>query len=72
MIEDSPTTAHQSFTFANKTLDVERVGKSWRLRCGGQVVETRDLPGGVDELVGRGRGSLTLILSILEWNALRS
>jgi len=27
---------------------------------------------GVDELVGRGRGSLPLILSILEWNALRS
>ncbi len=58
----------QRFTFGEKTLDVERVGKNWKLSREHQVVQTRDLSAGVDELLGKSRGNLSLVLSILEWD----
>jgi hypothetical protein len=46
---------------------VERRGRYWRLSFDGRVVDTRDLPGGVEELLGKGRETLPLVLRILEW-----
>jgi hypothetical protein len=59
----------QRFTSGEKTLAVERVGATWRLSDEQHVVETRDLSAGVDELLGKGRSNLKLVVCILEWEA---
>jgi hypothetical protein len=56
------------FTLGTKTLDVERVGTNWKLSHQHQVVRTRDLSAGVDELLGKSRRNLDLVLRILEWD----
>jgi hypothetical protein len=60
--------AAQRFTLGKKALDVERVGRSWKLSHQHQVVRTRDLAAGVDELLGKSRGNMELVLRILEWD----
>ena len=58
----------QRFTLGKKALDVERVGTNWKLSHQHQVVRTRDLSAGVDELLGKSRRNLDLVLRILEWD----
>jgi hypothetical protein len=58
----------QRFTLGEKALDVERVGTNWKLSHQHQVVRTRDLSAGVDELLGKSRGNLDLVMRILEWD----
>jgi len=59
----------QRFTLGKKAMDVERVGTNWKLSHQHQVVQTRDLSAGVDELLGKSRGNLELVLRILEWDS---
>jgi hypothetical protein len=66
-LEVTPDSIEQ-FTLGAKTLAVERVGTNWRLIHEHRVVQTRDLSAGVDELLGRSRGNLNLVLRILEWD----
>jgi hypothetical protein len=58
----------QRFTLGKKAVDVERVGTNWKLSHQHQVVRTRDISAGVDELLGKGRGNMELVLRILEWD----
>lgn len=58
-----------SFEADGRTINVERLARRWRLHSNGRVLDTRDLAGGVDELLGRAPGNLALVLRILEWDA---
>jgi hypothetical protein len=58
-----------SFEARGRTISADRVGKFWTLTVGDQVVTTRDLPGGVDELLGRARTNFAVVLRILEADA---
>ena len=61
-------TAH-SFEVRGGMISADRIDKFWTLTVGDQVVTTRDLSGGVDELLGRARTNLALVMRILEADA---
>jgi hypothetical protein len=61
--------AAHCFEFEGSAVDVERGTDSWRLTRGGQIVESRDLSSGIEQLLGKSRSNMTLVLQILEWHA---
>jgi hypothetical protein len=57
---------HQSVEVRGRLISADRVDKFWTLTVGDQVVTTRDLSAGVDELLGRARTNLAVVLRIME------
>lgn len=57
------------FMLGTKALDVERLGKDWKLSHHRQIVRTRDLSSGVDDLLGKSQRNMDLVLRILEWDS---
>ena len=65
---NAPMAAH-SFDFKGSAVQVERGTHRWRLTHQGQVVESRDLSSGVEQLLGKSRSNMALVIRILEWHA---
>jgi hypothetical protein len=67
-IEENDQTRH-SFEAQGRTISADRLDGFWTLRFGDQVVRTRDLSGGVDELLGQAGTNFALVMRILEADA---
>jgi hypothetical protein len=67
--ENEQPKARHSFESQGRTISALRIDGFWTLTVGDQVVTTRDLSGGVDELLGRAGTNLALVMRILEADA---
>jgi hypothetical protein len=67
--ENRPANAGHRFAAGGRTIVAGRTERIWTLTVDEQMVITRDLSGGVDELLGRSGANLALVLRILEAEA---
>ena len=65
----SPKVGPGTFSFEGRTMTAEKVHQCWTLTLGARVVETHDLPRGIDDLLGKSNRNSALVLEILEWQA---
>jgi hypothetical protein len=61
--------SRRTFTLNGKQVEVERGERLWRLTHAGQIIETRNLSAGIEELVGKSKMNFDGALQILEWQA---
>ena len=59
----------KTFSLRGQTFTAAKRHRSWTLTLDARVVETHDLPRGVDDLLGKSNGNRALVLEILEWQA---
>jgi hypothetical protein len=59
----------KTFLFQGETITAEKANSSWTLSLGKRVIETRDLPRGIDSLLGKSLKNHRLVVLILEWQA---
>ena len=50
-------------------MTAEKRHRCWTLTLGAQVVETHDLPRGIEDLLGKSNRNSALVLETLEWQA---
>jgi hypothetical protein len=66
------TDPQETFTTADRrSVAVERIDSHWKLDLESRVVETRDLSGGLEELLGKSSDTTALVVRILEWEMSR-
>jgi len=58
-----------TFRVDGRTMTAEKLDWCWTLTFGVCVVETHDLPRGIDDLLGKSHRNNSLVLDILEWQA---
>ena len=65
----SPTPTVKTFSLGGQTFTAEKLDRCWTLTLDMRVVETHDLPRGIDDLLGKSYRNRALVLEILEWQA---
>jgi hypothetical protein len=65
----SPAPMVKTFSLGGQTFTAEKLHRCWTLTLDARVVETHDLPRGIDDLLGKSYGNRALVLEILEWQA---
>jgi hypothetical protein len=65
----SPIVGRRTFSLEGRTVTAEKLHWCWTLTLGAHVVETHDLPRGLDDLLGKSHRNSALVLEILEWQA---
>ena len=58
----SPAPTVKTFRFGGQTIRAEKLHRCWTLTLDARVVETHDLPRGIDELLGRSFRNRVLVL----------
>jgi hypothetical protein len=58
-----------TFRLDGQTMTAEKRDRCWTLTQGMRVVETHDLPRGIDDLLGKSHRNGALVLDILDWQA---
>jgi hypothetical protein len=61
--------AREPFSLDGQTMTAEKLDWCWKLTLGADVVETQDLPRGIDDLLGKSSRNSELVIEILEWQA---
>jgi hypothetical protein len=59
----------KTFFFQGETITAEKADSCWTLSLGKRVIETHDLPSGIDTLLGKSFKNHRLVVLILEWQA---
>jgi hypothetical protein len=59
----------KTFSLGDQEFTAEKLHRCWTLTLGARVVETHDLPSGLDDLLGKSIRNTALVLEILEWQA---
>jgi hypothetical protein len=59
----------KTFLFQGETIAAEKANSCWTLSLGSRVIETHDLPCGIDSLLGKSFKNHRLVVLILEWQA---
>jgi len=65
----SPAPTVKTFSLRGQTFTAEKFHQCWTLTLDARVVETHDLPRGIDDLLGKSDRNRALVLEILEWQA---
>jgi hypothetical protein len=63
------TLGPKTFRFNGETITAKKANSCWTLSLGRRVIETHDLPRGIDDLLGRSVRNRRLVLLLLEWQA---
>ena len=71
-VSGSPARTVKTFSLRGQTFTAVKLHRSWTLTLGARVVETHDLPRGIDDLLGKSSRNRALVLEILEWQAAMS
>jgi hypothetical protein len=64
-----PVVGRETFSLGGRTMTAEKLDWCWKLTRGVHVVETHDLPRGIDDLLGKSIRNTELVIEILEWQA---
>jgi hypothetical protein len=59
----------KTFSLRGQTFTAAKLDRNWTLTLDARVVETHDLPRGIDDLLGKSNRNRALVLEILEWQA---
>ena len=59
----------KTFSLRGQYFTASKLHRSWTLILDARVVETHDLPRGIDDLLGKSDRNRALVLEILEWQA---
>ena len=65
----SSAPAVKTFSLGGQTFTAAKLHRCWTLTLGARVLETHDLPSGIDDLLGKSDRNMALVLKILEWQA---
>jgi hypothetical protein len=65
----NPAPAVRTFSRSGQTFTAEKLHGCWTLTFAARVVETHDLPRGIDDLLGKSDRNKALVIEILEWQA---
>ena len=65
----SPAPMAKTFSLRGQTFTAAKLNRSWTLTLDARVVETHDLPRGIDDLLGKSDRNRALVVEILEWQA---
>ena len=67
--DGSPAPTVKTFRLGRQTFTAEKLHRCWTLTLDARVVETHDLPRGIDDLLGKSHRNEALVVEILEWQA---